>query len=145
LNSGGLKLRNFFPRGKAMENIKTLRVHWFEIPVLDMNRAITFYETVFQTKMSPFTLGSIERAWFTTDVNSGDVNGMLIKNENHYKPGHQGTLIYFSTENIMDELERVEKAGGRILLQKSRVSPKFGFMAIFEDCEGNRIALHSKV
>jgi hypothetical protein len=37
----------------------------------------------------------------------------------------------------------VEAAGGKILVPKTEISPDYGFMAVFLDTEGNRIALHS--
>jgi uncharacterized protein len=39
-------------------------VGWFEIPVSDMNRAIRFYETVFNLKLDHQLLGPLEMAWF---------------------------------------------------------------------------------
>jgi uncharacterized protein len=41
-----------------------------------------------------------------------------------------------------DMLQRVEHAGGKILLPKTPISGDRGF-AYFEDTEGNRIGLHS--
>ena len=41
-------------------------------------------------------------------------------------------------------MNRVEAAGGKIVQPKTQISPDIGFMALFIDCEGNRIALHSR-
>jgi predicted enzyme related to lactoylglutathione lyase len=41
------------------------------------------------------------------------------------------------------ELGKVEKSGGKILLPKTQISEEVGYMALFSDSEGNRIALHS--
>jgi uncharacterized protein len=38
-------------------------VGWFEIPVLDMERAILFYETVFGFKLTRKKMGPIDMAW----------------------------------------------------------------------------------
>ncbi|MEZ4765460.1 MAG: hypothetical protein R3C26_20455 [Calditrichia bacterium] len=40
-------------------------------------------------------------------------------------------------------LSKIESAGGKVLVPKTQISPENGFMAVFEDCEGNRMALHS--
>jgi len=40
-------------------------------------------------------------------------------------------------------LDRIEKAGGKIIVPKTQISPEHGYMAVFIDTEGNRIALHS--
>ena len=41
------------------------------------------------------------------------------------------------------ELNRVETAGGTIVLGKKQISPEIGYFAIIVDTEGNRIYLHS--
>jgi len=40
-------------------------------------------------------------------------------------------------------LNKVEKAGGRIVEPKQAVAPEYGFYATFIDTEGNKIGLHS--
>jgi predicted enzyme related to lactoylglutathione lyase len=39
-------------------------VGWFEIPVKQMERAIQFYETVFDLKLTRHQIGSLDMAWF---------------------------------------------------------------------------------
>jgi hypothetical protein len=39
-------------------------VGWFEILVTDMERAIRFYEQVFDFKLNPQQIGPLEMAWF---------------------------------------------------------------------------------
>ena len=70
-------------------------------------------------------------------------NGTLIKQES-YIPSQEGTLVYFHSEDVQNELSRVEAAGGTIYQPKTEISPEHGFMGVFIDCEGNRIALHSR-
>lgn len=41
-------------------------------------------------------------------------------------------------------LDRIIMHGGKILVQKTLITPEYGYMAIFEDVEGNKLALHSK-
>jgi len=61
-----------------------------------------------------------------------------------YKPSTEGTLVYFTAHSgdLSIELSRVEDAGGKVLQPKTQISPEPGFMALFIDSEGNRIALH---
>jgi uncharacterized protein len=40
-------------------------------------------------------------------------------------------------------LDKVESAGGKILVPKTEVSPEYGHVAVILDTEGNRIAMHS--
>jgi uncharacterized protein len=40
-------------------------------------------------------------------------------------------------------MDKVEAAGGKIMVPKTMISEEYGYMAVFVDTEGNRIALHS--
>ena len=42
------------------------------------------------------------------------------------------------------ELNKVEKAGGKITLPKTKISDEIGYMAFFHDTEGNKLAFHSQ-
>jgi hypothetical protein len=54
-----------------------------------------------------------------------------------------GTLVYFNTEEINEELSRVETAGGKIIRSKQNIGD-YGFIALVEDSEGNMIGMHSQ-
>lgn len=121
-------------------------VGWFEIPVLNMDRAISFYETVFQMELEKHQMGPLEMAWFPMLEGKMGSPGSLVKNEDHYKPSENGPLVYFTAHSgdLQNELSRVETAGGKILMPKKEISEGYGFMALVLDSEGNRIALHSR-
>jgi predicted enzyme related to lactoylglutathione lyase len=108
-----------------------------------MDRAITFYETVFQFKMQRNKMGTLEMAWFPFSLDGKGASGSLVFHPEFYKPSADGTLIYLSCEDVANESSRIEKAGGEILQPKKAISPEHGFMALFIDSEGNRVALHS--
>ena len=118
-------------------------VGWFEIPVTNMDRAVTFYETVFGVQLSRHPMGLLEMAWFPMAPGATGAMGTLVYHPEHYSPSNNGVLVYFSSADLSVELERIPGAGGKILSPKKPVSPEFGFMALFLDSEGNRIALHS--
>lgn len=122
---------------------KAVTVAWFEIPVKEMKRAISFYEKVFDTKLDEQDFGGIKMAFFPWDESGKGAGGSLIKADDNYTPSHEGTLVYFSCANLSDELSRVEKAGGKILQPRTQISPEYGDMALFEDTEGNRVAMHT--
>lgn len=126
-----------------MNKSKAVTVGWFEIPTADMERAINFYETVFDCKLDRNTMGEFDMAWFPFFEEMKGAGGSLVHHE-MYTPSQEGTLVYFSSEDIDTELSRVEKAGGTVLREKTEISPDIGFMAFFVDTEGNRIALHSR-
>jgi len=121
-------------------------VGWFEIPVTDMERAVKFYENVFAIKLERHLLGPIDMAWFPAFENGSGASGSLVFNKQAYKPSPDGILIYLTSpsDDVSIELGRVEKAGGKILRSKTNISDEVGYMALFSDSEGNRIALHSR-
>ncbi|MDX5477670.1 MAG: VOC family protein [Cyclobacteriaceae bacterium] len=118
-------------------------VSWFEIPVNDMESAIAFYEKVFDCKLERHQLGPIDMAWFPWNHEMGGAGGSLVKSEGNYQTSENGVLVYFSSEDVNQELERIPKAGGQVLQGKTLITKEIGYMALFIDSEGNRIALHS--
>jgi uncharacterized protein len=121
-------------------------VGWFEIPVTDMERAIRFYETVFDINLTRMPLGELEMAGFPFIPGSMGSAGALVCSPGNYKPSSDGILIYFTSfaGDVSVELDRVTKAGGKVLTEKRQISPEIGYMGVFTDTEGNRIALHNR-
>jgi uncharacterized protein len=118
-------------------------VVYFEIPVTDINRAIKFYTSVFNFTFEKEVIDKNEMALFPfTDEHTG-ISGALAKGE-IYKPTKEGVVIYFKSENIDTTLKLVTEIGGKILYPKTS-SGDLGFVAEFEDSEGNRIALHQSI
>ena len=117
-------------------------ISWFEIPVTDMARARKFYETLFEVTLQEMPLGDgLTMAFFPVEENA--VGGALCKQAQYYKPSEEGVTIYFTADpDIETLLERVSKAGGKMLMPKKMISPESGHMAMFSDSEGNRIALY---
>ncbi len=120
-------------------------IGWFEIPVEDMDRAKQFYETVFEVSIQVQPFNELLMGWFPFAEGKPGASGSLVKHPDFYEPsGKAGVLVYFSSENVDHELGRIEKAGGKILMPKTQISEDVGYMALFHDSEGNRIALHSR-
>lgn len=119
-------------------------VGWFEIPVSNMERAIKFYETVFEFKVERHKMGDFDMAWFPFVEGNGAM-GSLVHHPEFYKPSAEGTLVYFTAHSgdLANELGKVESAGGKVLRTKTLIRDDIGYMALFIDSEGNRIALHS--
>jgi len=121
--------------------IKTNPISWFEIPVRDVGKARKFYENVFDTQLTLEDMDGFNMAFFPMTENAPGAAGMLIKGET-YEPSHAGTIVYFSVEDIEETLRRINANGGKTLLPKKSIG-EYGFIAHFEDTEGNRLALHS--
>ena len=121
-------------------------VGWFEIPVSDMERAIRFYTEVFSVELQRNKLGELDMAWFPFEEKGLGCPGSLVCNSEFYKPSEQGSLLYFTPRSgdLAIELGRVEAAGGKVLMPKKLISEDIGYMGLFLDSEGNRIAIHSR-
>lgn len=128
-----------------MAKLRHNMVGWFEIPVINMRRAIKFYESLFKIKMQKERVSKLDMAWFPWEDKLPGSPGGLIKHP-VYKPSlTRGVLIYFSSMvgDLRQELSRVKKSGGKIIMPRKLISPDIGYMAIIKDSEGNKIALHS--
>jgi predicted enzyme related to lactoylglutathione lyase len=115
-------------------------VTYFEIPVLDLDRAIAFYSSIFNFSFKKEVIDHYEMALFPFSDSSNGITGALVKGD-VYKPTKEGVIIYFHTESIESTLELVQKYPAKVLYPKTSVGSN-GFVAEFEDSEGNRIALH---
>ncbi|MCL6265602.1 VOC family protein [Flagellimonas myxillae] len=119
-------------------------VGWFEIPVVDMDRAKAFYNEVFQIEIQVQDFAGTLMGWFPWAEGKAGASGSLIQHEAYNPSTTEGVLIYFSSVDVQNELDRIENAGGKILRPKTQISPEVGYMGVFSDSEGNRIALHSR-
>jgi hypothetical protein len=118
---------------------KSNPVVYFEIPVIDIDRATKFYSTVFNFKFDTTIIDNNEMALFPFTQEDSGISGALAKGE-VYKPTKDGILIYFNTVNIYETLRLANANGGQILYPKT--DNGIGLVAEFEDTEGNRIALY---
>lgn len=120
-------------------------ISWFEIPSLDLDRATNFYETVFDVSLIPMDTPNIRMRMFPIDDPMTGIGGAIVHAEGFYIPSStHGSMIYLNgNPDVQIMLDRIEAAGGKILVPKTQISPEYGYMAVFIDTEGNRVALHS--
>ena len=120
-------------------------ISWFEIPTTDINRAQQFYENIFGITMIPMDMPSIKMRMFPLDDMMTQVGGALVDSGGFHKASAtDGPLIYLNANpDVQNVLDKVVAAGGSIMVPKTEISPDYGFMAVFMDTEGNRVALHS--
>ncbi|MEM9293326.1 MAG: VOC family protein [Acidobacteriota bacterium] len=115
-------------------------LNWFEIPVVDMERAKAFYSKIFDTEIQDFPMPGTEMA-FLPQQGAG-VGGALVKADG-YVPSTQGAVVYLNGDpDLSAVLGRVEEAGGKVEMGKFDIG-EHGFCAFFHDSEGNRVGLHS--
>lgn len=117
---------------------------WFEIPATDLARAQQFYETIFGIQMIPLDTPNLKMRMFPLE-NMMDVGGAVVDSGGFHQPSAtMGTLVYLNANpDVQLVLDKIETAGGKIIVPKTEISPKYGHMAVFIDTEGNRVALHS--
>lgn len=119
-------------------------INWFEISVSDINRAKKFYETIFGIKMEQQNMMGMEMAFFPYDSGSGKASGGLVQGPMH-KPSGDGVKLYLNgNPDLSNALSKVEKAGGKVVMSKTKISDEIGYMAFLVDTEGNTVALHSQ-
>ena len=117
-------------------------VNWFEIPVNDLARATSFYESSFGINLTSNEMGPLKMAWFPMIQEGVGATGSLVKAEG-YSPSHSGTIVYIHVDDIDKTLIKINENGGKTLVPKTEIG-QYGYIAHFEDTEGKRVALHSE-
>ncbi len=115
-------------------------VNWFEIPTSDLGRAKEFYQTVLSVELTDSEMGPNKMAWFPMEMGAAGATGTLIQGDG-YTPSHDGSLVYLHVDQIDPTLELINNNGGKTLMPRLDIG-QHGFIAHFEDTEGNRVALH---
>ena len=118
----------------------THRIAWFDMPVMDLNRARDFYSKVLDIEIETY---GPDVPVAVMQHGPGDVAGCLYQDAG-YEPSTQGALLYFTVEGRINEAVALAEAnGGQVLEAVNSIAPH-GYRAVVLDCEGNRIALHSE-
>ena len=113
---------------------------WFEIPAAHFERAVKFYEAVFQLTLRHEHIGG-DLAVFPGSESS--VTGAVISQAD-YVPAANGVVVYLNAgEDLTPYLERAATHGGTVITPKTALPPGMGHYAHFGDTEGNRVGLFS--
>lgn len=124
-------------RGEGMNSYISI----FEIPALDISRAIEFYQAILGISIEKMEMPGMEMGIFPYENQS--VTGVILKEEG-FQPSSSGVTIYLNGgDNLQVVLDEVVKNHGEIIIPKTAHADDSGFFAIFLDSEGNRIGLHS--
>ncbi len=114
---------------------------WFEIPVKDMERARLFYSNMLGYDLPLQDLGGVLMAFFPMEGHGN--SGALIMGDG-YEPCERGTVVYLNAgEDLNESLERVEPAGGKVVVPKSKITDEQGHFALFLENGGKIVGLHS--
>ena len=106
----------------------TNAINWFEIPAADINRAKAFYETVFGITLDPpVEMMGVRMSFFPATQGNGKVSGALVQGQMH-NPSTDGAVLYLNANpEIHGVLERIERAGGKIIMSRTLISPEVGY------------------
>lgn len=118
----------------------------FEIPVDDIEKARSFYSSIFDWKLTdwPMPDGSVHIGVHTTPINEetreplkpGAINGGIIR-----KSAETPSPIFAVNVSSIDEkIEMIIKAGGAVVMPKKDMMG-MGFYAYAKDPTGNVIGL----
>ena len=114
-------------------------IAWVEIPSANFQRAINFYNEVFNLKLEGKAFNGEKMAFFPNN------EGALIDAPG-YEPSEQGTLVSLNVPDSIDKtVLRIGINGGKIVLSKTNIDAEGNsFFAIFVDTEGNKIGLYER-
>jgi len=124
--------------------MKQNAIGWFDIFVSDMERAMAFYQVVFNMELVELndpTSSEVIMQSFPTDMAIYGAGGALVKREGA-SPGVGGTVVYFGTEDCLAEESRAIASGGQVIKPKMSIG-EFGFVSLCMDTEGNMFGLSS--
>lgn len=117
-------------------------VGWFDIHVSNIDRAKKFYQTVFNIQFFDLPIEWGKQSLFPFSPESPNISGALVEKAD-MTPHGNSTVVYFETEDCINEEQRIEEAGGKLVQPKMSIGD-FGFVSIFIDSEGNTVGLHSR-
>ncbi|TXT32281.1 MAG: hypothetical protein FD131_430 [Rhodocyclaceae bacterium] len=124
------------------ENIMDNPLRWFEIATTNLDRAVAFYQNILAIELRREHCGGIAMAIFpyAEPYPSGALVAMP-----QLQPRDNGTLIYLDGgADLNVVLARIPAAGGQVVMDKTDLGNNIGHIALFIDCEGNRVGLYSK-
>ena len=108
-----------------------------EIPAVDFERAVTFYNTILGIELQVIDCGTEKMACFPSGEGA-------ISFAPGFNPSKDGVLVSLNTENDLDNtMSRIENNGGIIVQPKTKIEAENrGYFALFIDCEGNKLGLY---
>ncbi len=118
-------------------------IAFFEIPVVDFDRAVNFYETILDLKLPVMDCSNEKMAFFPEE--NGQCPGAISwDSERTFCPSKDGILIHFYVEDMEKALSAIGRNGGKITRPKTKIEAEGrGYFSLFIDSEGNRVGLYS--
>lgn len=118
-------------------------IEFVEIPSADFKRAVKFYESVLDIKLTICDNCETEKMAFFPE--SPMKPGIAISWAPDFHPSKNGVLISLSVENIESTLALIQVNGGRTIRPKTKIEAEgWGYFALFTDSEGNTLGLYAE-
>ncbi|MDI1314231.1 VOC family protein [Prosthecobacter sp.] len=114
---------------------------WFDIPALDLDRAIQFYSAVLGREIRKEVLGGVPTGMLPT-ADGGQQGCVAVVKD--FKPSADGIMIYFDVNGRLKEAVAAVRANGGTVQTDAHSIRQYGFRAEVLDSEGNCIALHAE-
>src|SRR5258708_5515578 len=99
--------------GKGFKMRQKTAPAWFEIPSVDLDRAVRFYEGILETKLAREDMGRMRMGVFPHEK---PLPTGAVVHAPGYEPASQGSVVYLNVDDIRPVLARVPAAGGEVAL-----------------------------
>ncbi len=112
-------------------------ISWVEIPTENIERAVNFYNSVFDLNLEIMDCGSEKMACFPNGEGA-------ISQAPDFKPSKDGVLVSLNTgDHLQKTIDKIVEKDGKIIKEKTKIEAEgYGYFALFIDCEGNKIGLY---
>jgi Predicted enzyme related to lactoylglutathione lyase len=113
---------------------------YFEVPAVDIQRAIQFYQSVLGWKIERDQTPGIDMEYYS--ITTGAPMEGTLNTGGMYKRQEKDTAIrvYAKVDDVNEVVTRVEQNGGGVMLPPMEI-PNVGWVAIIIDSEGNPLGV----
>lgn len=116
-------------------------VAFIDIPATDFGRAVSFYKAILGLEINETEVFGTKMGFFPSD--GTNASGAIVQGQD-YKPSTDGVIAYLNGGNdLQNVLDKVGPNNGKVIVPKTHISPEVGYIGMFIDTEGNKMAVHS--
>jgi predicted enzyme related to lactoylglutathione lyase len=116
---------------------------WIEIPVINLERAMAFYQAVFTLSPSEIFADEVRRITVLAGPTPEGRAGVSLNQTTNFLPSDQGVLVYFGVDGDLATYLARAKAAGGALVEPPHTRPAGGHFATIKDSEGNLLTLNA--
>ena len=118
-------------------------INWFEIHVLDLDRAEAFYKKIFNASFFEMKDYPYDARGITLNETPESLEGALVKHPSR-RPSHEhGTILFFEVDDVDETVEHVKQENIPVWREPFSIGHSPERMAIVADSEGNAIGIMS--